>query len=240
MRRIAVFVEGQTELIIVRELLFKKFHYNVDLICQELWRDEYRHAEYDNPCPDATFHYLIVNVGNDNRVLSVIMRNEKTMIEKGYERIIGLRDMYSQEYKELTTEINTHIIEAKRQAALDYIKSNSKNPPLIFFNFAIMETEAWFLAINHLLERINPILTYEFICKNTGHDLELVDPEKTFPCPADILAEIYKLIGANYDKHRGDIEKLAKVTDIEHYDSLYDSNKCASFKPFYESLLLAS
>ncbi len=102
MTKFAIFVEGQTELITVREFLLREFSYLISLECRTLFKaSELKKAEYDFPNPAAHIHFQIVNVGNDNAVLSRILVREGHMWTAGYERIIGLRDMYSQAYKEL-------------------------------------------------------------------------------------------------------------------------------------------
>ena len=53
MRKIAIFVEGQTELIVVREYLLKWFNYeNIEIECRTLFTDSKFHAfPYDFATP---------------------------------------------------------------------------------------------------------------------------------------------------------------------------------------------
>ena len=64
MKKIAIFVEGQTELIFVREYLLKQFEYQgIDLECRNLFKDEkIQSAEYDFPNNEAEIHFQIINV----------------------------------------------------------------------------------------------------------------------------------------------------------------------------------
>jgi len=101
MKKIAIFVEGQTELITVREFLLREFDYTVKIECRTLFKPgKFNKAPYDYNSSDAEFHFQIVNVGNDTAVLQRILEREKHMWNSGYEKIIGLRDMYSQIYGE--------------------------------------------------------------------------------------------------------------------------------------------
>jgi hypothetical protein len=60
MRKFAIFVEGQTELITVRELLLKKFNYVVSIECITLFKKgNLRKVPYDFSNPNAQFHFLI-------------------------------------------------------------------------------------------------------------------------------------------------------------------------------------
>jgi len=103
MVKTAVFVEGQTELIFVREFLLRYFDYqDIRLECFSLITEgNMSHAPYDFPFQDAKFYFQIINVGNDRAVLSNLLKREKHIWESGFQRIIGLRDMYSEEYRKL-------------------------------------------------------------------------------------------------------------------------------------------
>ena len=100
MKKTVVFVEGQTELIFVREYLLKWFEWQVDLECTKLTRGgDFEYAEYNFPNLTAEQHFQIIDVGNDTSVLPKILKYEKRMRELGYDKLIGLRDMYSEIYK---------------------------------------------------------------------------------------------------------------------------------------------
>ena len=71
MKKVAVFVEGQAELILVRELLLKMYDYqNIGIDCYNLICDNLDEAPYKYGNMEANNYYMIVNVGNDNSVLS--------------------------------------------------------------------------------------------------------------------------------------------------------------------------
>jgi len=238
MRRFAIFVEGQTELITVRELLLKKIYYVVSIECRTLFKNgELRKAPYDFDNPNAQFHFQIINVGNDNAVLSRILRREKLMWSVGYERIIGLRDMYSRAYRDFSPQKIDHKITQKFiDEANKTIKNKSQCPEKIIMCFAIMEIEAWFLGMYQIFERIDQRLTVEYIKTQTGIDLKNVNPEIEFFHPANQIEEIYKIAGLSYDKSKGDIEAIAKHITLEYLTDLINSGKCHSFHQFYQAL----
>ena len=237
MRRFAIFVEGQTELITIRELLLKKFDYIVSIECRTLFKNgELRKAPYDFDNPNAPFHFQIINVGNDNAVLSRILRREKQMWTAGYERIIGLRDMYSQAYRDFSSNIDHKINQRFIDGSNQTIKSKSQCPEKIVMCFAIMEIEAWFLGMYQIFERIDKCLTIEYIKTQTGIDLKNVNPETEFFHPANQIEEIYKIAGLIYDKRKGDIETIANFLTQEDYNNLLNSGKCDSFQQFYRAL----
>ena len=96
----AIFVEGQTELIFVRDLLMKAYDYqNLYINCFELGSDgSFKDKNSPFGHKSADFYFQIVLVGNDNSVLSAMLRREKWLEQQGFGRIIGLRDMYSADY----------------------------------------------------------------------------------------------------------------------------------------------
>jgi hypothetical protein len=172
MRRFAIFVEGQTELITVRELLRRKFDYFVSIECRALFKNgELRKTPYDLNNPDAQFHFQIINVGNDNAVLSRILRREKQMWSAGYERIIGLRDMYSKAYRDFSSQIDHEITQRFIDGHNEIVRSQSECPEKIMICFAIMEIEAWFLGMYQIFEKLDKSLTAEYIKAQTGIDL---------------------------------------------------------------------
>ncbi len=84
MKKIAIFVEGQTELITLRELLLRDFEYNVDIECRTLFKPgKFHKTPYDSFAPAADFHFQIINVGNDNAVLQRILRREEYLWNAG-------------------------------------------------------------------------------------------------------------------------------------------------------------
>lgn len=241
MKKTAIFVEGQTELIIVREYLLRFFEYqNIDLFCRNLFKNNLLKADYDVPNSDAENHFQIINVGNDAAVLSVILKREKIMRNSGYDKIIGLRDMYSSEYKEACS--NREISEAINQKFIEgyqnTINKKASSPERIKMRFAIMETEAWILGLYKFFEKLDPRLTPDFIQKKLTIDLRITDPEVSFFHPANIVESIYELVGKKYDKKKGDINTIASQISKEGYETLLASERCNSFNTFHETIFI--
>lgn len=239
-RKLAVFVEGQTELIFVREFLKQWFSYDANIIgfaCYNLQNDEFRDAAYQYGSENSENYFMLVNVGNDNSVLSKILSRLAYLVSKGYQLVIGLRDMYSRQYIQ---DAGGHMIdESVNQKHIDAVRDWLKdkvNGERVDFHFAIMEVEAWLMGMYDYLLSVDKRLTKEFIKESTGIDLE-EDPEKTIFHPAMELNRIYALAGKQYDKHLSDIENIMSVLTTDDYVKLMDSGKCDTFKSFVESLL---
>jgi len=239
----AIFVEGQTELIFVREYLLKKFDYqDIGIQCYTLFTDSNFHpTEYAFPNENATYHFQIINVGGDKGyddkggVLSKIFNREKYLWNSGFTRIIGLRDMYSKFYREETKEvgkIDLDLNEEIKQSTKEQIIKKAEKPHQIDFSFAIMEIESWILGFHHCFEKINPLLTVDFIEQNLGFNLETINPETTFFHPAKVMEQVYDLANEIYKKSTGNIETIMASLQKEDFENLQKNDKCASFGEF--------
>lgn len=180
MIKVAIFVEGQTELIFVREYLLKSFEYsNLAIECYTLFAEGRFHpTEYAFPNENAAHFFQIINVGNDNALLTRILSREKYLWNSGFDFIIGLRDMYSKNYRELSNqgkmekELNQQFI----ATAQETLAQRALKPEKIRFCYAIMETEAWILGLPHCFEYIHSNLTAAYILENLHINLEDIDP----------------------------------------------------------------
>jgi hypothetical protein len=244
--KIAIFVEGQTELIFVRDMLLMLFeHTNIHLECYNLFTDTKRDkAEYAVLNPEAEFCFEINNIGNDNRVLQAILNREQHMWNLGFDRIIGLRDMYSRNYKEtlaqkgLPNAIDTAINQAFITGTNSTIQKQAKQPDKIFFHYSIMEIEAWILGMYFIFEEFDGLLTSEYIKEKLGFDLTEANVAEAFFRPAEILGNILDLSAEKYEKSKSDINSIAAKMDKMYVQDLLLSGRCASFNHFYGSLAI--
>ena len=239
-RRLAVFVEGQTELVFVREFLKQWYGYDTSVIgfaCYNLQNNEFRDAAYQYGSEDSENYFMIVNVGNDNSVLSSIIGRLKFLRNKGFQLVVGLRDMYSSQYikdarkHEIVDEVSQRHVESVKEVLRDL-----EGGVFVDFHFAIMEVEAWFMGMDDFMERLDGRLTRDFVSQNLNISLD-DDPEKTIFHPAAELGKIYALVGKQYDKHKSDISSIMSLLTNDDYLRLIHSGKCNTFKMFAESLL---
>ncbi|MBI2120076.1 MAG: DUF4276 family protein [Parcubacteria group bacterium] len=239
MRKIVLFVEGQTEAIFVRQLLMSCFDLNLlKITLQHLNSRSSSSYGYENPA--ATILVQIYICGGDEAVLGAIRKREKTLFEKGAVFVLGLRDAYSEAYENQATahsdgNIDTVLIEKMRQLQAKEIKQ-MVNPERIELHFSIMEIEAWILAVDDIFENLDTTLTNNFILKELLFDLSGIDPESYFYKPSKNLDQIYKLVGRTYDKKKTTLESLISNINKTQFDSLASQPKAASFKNFYNVL----
>ena len=239
-RKVAVIVEGQTELFFVRDLLYLWYGYDanrVGIACHQL------RGEKENIVPfsigsldDSEVFYRIIDVGGDGSVVSAIKRKYAQMYANlNYDLLIGLRDMFSAKYHSLAK--GRHIDRSVNESMI--AMHNAQLPTdiaICSIKFAIMETEAWMLAMPGLLTRIDQRLTYGYIKHSLGCDLS-EDIEQTIYHPASLFERILGLVGKKYDKDSEMVSTITAQIDKQECLNLYNSNRCYSFHDFLLTLL---
>lgn len=241
MKRIAIFTEGGAERIFVRECLLRLFDpVKISFECYELLAHNLHAAPYvypNAPNPQTEIFFMIVDCHGDEGVLSTIKEREHNLIGKGYDAILGLRDMYGGTYHKLAHGsikdsvskrlMQTHAAEIQRMSHCDRIK----------LYYAIMELEAWFLGMYDLFQKIDPILTTEYIKQKLGIDLKSIDPQLSFYRPSEELNSVLALCGRQYKKKEGDIEGLCAKIALKDLDDVITNNRCKSFREFRDAIV---
>ena len=238
MRKVAIFTEGQSEQIFIRHLLLQVMDCSkISFRCLRLYAGRDIPAKYDYLNPNAKIHFLIVNVGQDEKVLSILKEREANLIRKGFDRIVGLRDMYSEEYsKRSNSEINNSVTMSFIDGWNSTIQKMS-DPSKIRMHIAIMEIEAWFLAIYHIFERMNSILSVDYIENKLGINLADIDPQTEFFIPSEEVNRIFQLVGLQYKKKEHDIESICSKINNDDLCNAFKNGRCSRLKDFYEELL---
>lgn len=211
MKKIAVFVEGQTELIFMCSLLKAVFGENH--IALEL-RQLVGKAERDVPSririlatypSESTQYYFTVfdchGGGEKSAVKSEIRDRAERLAEKDYAMIFGLRDLFPLPDLE---KLRTNMV-------LDHLPL----PARIFI--AVREIEGWFLAEDHHYAKLSPELTIAKVNEIAGIDITH-DSTEQIEHPSETLKAIYHTVGIEYKKKASDV---LEITDTFDYDNLY-------------------
>lgn len=237
MSKVAIFVEGQSEQIFIRHLLLQTMDCSkVSFTCLRLYAGKTIPARFDYPNPHAEMSFLIVNVGQDEKVLSEIKEREEDLIKQGFDRIIGLRDMYSEKYlKRSPSGIDNSVTRAFIDGWNSTIQSMSE-PSKIKMHIAIMELEAWFLAMYDIFSRINSRLSVDYIEKELGFNLADIDPQNEFFKPAEEVHRIFQIVGARYQKSKHDVESICSRINTNDLCNAFKNRRCSSFRNFYEEM----
>lgn len=237
MIKIAVITEGHCELIFVRELILRIFNYqNIEFLCLRLSGNRQDNIPYEYLCPDPAIYFQIICVGNDTKVLSFIRDRYRSLLSSGFELIIALRDVYSEEYKKRSRTIDQIIIDELIKTHQETIDSFMTNGCHIQLHFSIMEYEAWLLSMPNLFAKLNPTLTTEFIQENLDYDLNAISPEITFFHPTTQLTEILGLSGISYDKSQNQMESIVGHLNLEDYQDAIKDNRCPSFESLFSKI----
>lgn len=239
-RKIAVFVEGQTEYIFVRDFLCAWYEYDAQklgLECYQFKGSQANSVPYPYGTRDSENFYLIYNVGNDQTVMSKMLKEAPCLLNNGYQLIVGLNDMYCDDYHACVKnrQIDPKVNEKFKNTRNDIICRKGLDK-VVKSHFAIMEVEAWFLGMYDYLQRINSRLTPELIKAQLGTDITQ-DPEISVYHPAKLLNDIYQLEKMQYGKHASDAHAITSTLTRKDYLYLMGSEKCQSFKEFINDIV---
>ena len=205
--------------------------------CLQLSGDRALPVGYKHNPPNPEVFFSILNVSNDERVLSAIREREKQLINAGYDAVLGLRDMYSQSYRERSAgAIDYGLSQSIINKHLETI-SEMTHPTKIRLHFAIMELEAWFLGMYNLFQRIDSTLTVEFIRNRLNIDLKASDPQTSFYRPSARLNTVLNLCGGGYNKTQGQVESICGKMELSDFDNAKENGRCASFAQFHRELV---
>lgn len=236
--KIAIYVEGVTEAGFVYQLIGEHYGWDWTLFRLECLHLDPKEASDDlqnygdNEAPD---YYLIYDSCSDTAVSSDIKNRISNHQEAGFDKVIGLRDVYSENYKTLYQQqfdesVIASFIKDMRNALSMYDPNG-----LTHLCFAIMEIEAWFLAMGDVFRRIDSRVDAQWLGKYANVDLSK-DPEKEYFHPYSRIEDIYASISKPYGKHWRSIKEIVFKLKQNDFDVLYDSEKCHSFNEFYDTI----
>lgn len=223
MKRLAIFVEGQTEKIFVRKLLEEiAGKNNIAIIDQDVVGKRNNRITVltmgDSVTLQTKYYILIYNSGADNSVVSDIRDQYGSLVQSGYSKVIGLRDVYPTLFTQ----------KSDLERGLQRVLPKGTIPAHIVL--AVMEIEAWFLAEWNHFVKINPKLTTALIQTSLGFNPEIDDVEQRTH-PAEDLHQIYQLVGRAYRKHRYQVDTIVSKLDYE-FLYLHVINTVPSFGKF--------
>ena len=211
-KKIACFVEGQTEQIFV-ERLFKEIagYKKISINTYKFQGGQTNRTSKplgSSTIKDAPFFVLLYDCGNDAHVVSDIRKQHQSLTNSGYEKILGLRDLYPESLGK-KEEIETGIREI-----LKPLQRQKIGIP-ISVTLAVMEIEAWFLAEYNYFAKIDNRLTPEFIGQQISYlNLKSIDVEQR-PHPKKDLEKIYKLVDRTYKTSKEVTQEIVNNLDYE-------------------------
>lgn len=208
MRKLAIFVEGQTEQIFVQRFLTEiGGERNVTFEVRVLSGGSFTTlrgtvAPALGPKLLPSYFVLIVNCQNDERVKSVVLDQRASLTKNGYSLILGLRDLYPRPLADL------------KKTKIDLKYGIPTNGVPTFILLAVAEIEAWFLQEFTHFQRIDVKLNPACFKNDFGFD-PMDDCAEMIAAPAALLNEIYSSVGKAYKKKRSNVERTVRELDYE-------------------------
>ncbi len=209
MKKLAVFVEGQTEQIFIERLLVEAAgRSNIAIEKRQALggqsaKRRLRLIEASTPNSEHKYLAQIVDCGSDGRVKSDIMDRYDGLAAQGFETIIGVRDVFP--------DIAYADIPLLRGGLRRYLKTN---PIEVKFVLGVMEIETWFIAEHTHLQKLDPSLTPSLIKARLGFDPS-TDDIQLRAHPTEDLDNIYHLAGLKYAKDKNRVQRTVNVLDYE-------------------------
>lgn len=211
MKKLAIFVEGLTEQILVRQMLQAVLDQNriaiqtVKITGGHNVRMSFtvmRAAHVDNL---TDYYVLVYDCGGETNVKGYLMAHREKLVANGYSMILGLRDVYPnfgrEDIPRLLRGLN-HKLPQKRARTQIYL--------------AIMETEAWFLGEYSHLRKVSRKLTPEFISRHLGFNPRKENMEER-DHPSEDIKAAYQLVGHDYTKKRDRLNAVVRKLDFHYF-----------------------
>lgn len=237
MKKIAIFVEGQTEYDFVKRLLFEIIgKENISIIANRMFGGDSKIANPRNQKPydehliiDAPFQASFFISSGDNKVTSDIQEEKDRLGNLGFSKIIGLRDVRGDQNKRKLTHTDLPDIER-----LHRLVERSISIPTQIIT-AVMEIETWFLAETNHYAKIDDRLTKDFVVSQI--DILGFNPysdDLTLRLePKEDLQKLYSMVKKNYSKKETVRNKTINCLD---YSNLRNNIEIEPIKKLFKSI----
>lgn len=234
--KVAIFYEGESEYLFLEKLIeeyfsikYKGYEVSFDKIV-----DEKAYKSYQVEVQDKQIKFVLIYGHSDQGVSNKVTDEaESLIIKKGYNKVLGLRDLYCCDCRTLAQK---HLIIDKIEKQNQYIqnKLTRKNLSnrLCSILLSIMEIEAWFICDYQLFQKIDSRLTPDYINEKLKIEIDKNDPETAYDHPSELINNIFNLIGRNYKKKKwADLEPIIKNIDFAYLlIQASEQNKIERFK----------
>jgi len=211
MRKLAIFVEGLTEQILVRHLLQAVLGQNriaiqtVKITGGHNVRMSFTVMRAAHVVRQTDYYIMVYDCGGETNVKGYMLAHRDKLVSSGYTMIIGLRDAYP----------NFHRDEVpKLLRGLNFKLPQKRAVTHIFL--ALMETEAWFLGEYRHLKKVSGKLTPQFIEKQLGFNPQTENMEDRDHPSADLKAA-YQLVGHDYTKKKDRLNAVVSKLDFNYF-----------------------
>jgi len=209
MKKLAAFVEGQTEQIFVQKLLEEaagKKRIGIEsrrAYGGQSGKRTFRILQAATLDSGQQFYAQIVDCGTESRVKSDVLDNYNGLVSAGFQTILAIRDVYP--------SFAFHEISTLRTGLQFGIQTK---PTEAQFILGIMEIETWFISEHTHFQKLHSSLTPEYIQTNLGFNPRNDDIQLRAH-PAEDLNNIYRLVGRSYSKRKDRVQQIINLLDYE-------------------------
>lgn len=207
MDKYAFFVEGFTEVLFVENVLKvlvgqKNLSYKIQSQRGGSTCPFRTIVVRDVPSLNAKYFFLICDCGGETNVKSYLLEQRQSLINAGYKKLYGIRDVYPNFDR---TEIHE----------LDYklLYRIPQNPIPTKFILPIMEIESWMIAEWTFFQKFNSSITLSSINAICGMDVSSGNTENIDE-PANRLNDVLATVGGSYTKGCTAIAELIDYDEV--------------------------
>ncbi len=229
MKKIAIFIEGESDMIFSSYLIKLIYGLNGTKIKYVNWTSDDNYQEnfkQEEGYGNTQIKFTLFNFGNDKRVVNKLKENADSMLKAGYKAVIGLRDLRSQEYDELA---NGKIDSAISKTMISNTRAVLKKLNGTELFFAVMELEAWYLAFTNCL--IKAGYNLQTISTKIKVNLEQIDPEKEFYNPKSTIRSFETKFKETDFAH-----KIGSKLELSDLKVIENGNKIKHFVEYINAL----
>jgi hypothetical protein len=229
MKKLAIFVEGLTEQILVRKMLHAVLDRNriaiqtVKITGGHNVRMSFTVMRAAHVDSRTDYFVLVYDCGGETNVKSYMLARRDKLISNGYSMVLGLRDCFPnfgrEDVPKLLKGLN-HKLPQLKAATHIYL--------------AVMETEAWFLGEYRHLKKVSRILTPGYINKHFGFNPQTGNMEER-DHPSEDMKRLYQAVGHDYTKKRDRLNAVISKLDF-YYFTHELAEKMPSLGAFVEGL----
>lgn len=237
-KKIAIYVEGQTEQIILNQLIKIYWSYtgvkikNIKLHAKQETTTHAIDFESGNDFESMVL-FLIINVDGVGTLTSAIADRAHKQQKEGF-AIIALRDLSAQDFDTLPPNVDRKIkIVQNFEKAISIIGKGTIDKIRLYF--AVMMIEAWMLAFTEALSKWTklpmPTLLGELRPYNNLEDIR---------SPSSLIKRMGQISERGKSKSFDEVMAFASNISKDELIAVYESNCIPSFNTFWDGLLLVS
>jgi len=219
MKKIAFFVEGQTEQFFLNKLLIEIAGANNVRVLLKKFKGKGKPTEdimpksFSQGAPQVRHTVLIYDCAGDESVKTRILEEAQNLFDNGYTQIIGLRDLYPlPDYSKLMNRLAHGLVVGGKRIE-EALPANTS------ILIAIREIEDWFLAECRHYTCIDPSLVLDATqIASLGFNPHTDNLTLRTTSAAEDIKTVYRLAGKTYSKAKNKVERTVECLD---YANLY-------------------